>query len=180
MAMTSRLQLRGRDGMTPEQLAEFDAIVASRGSGDGPFLAWLYNPKIARHAQELGRVVRFGTELTSVESEIVILHASAHYRCALEQKVHEEIVRKAASLPDSVLEAIRSFKEPALVEPRQRMCSLVARTLLEEKHLPDELYRSAVEVLGERALVELVSVLGYFALVTYTLNAFEMRRVAGD
>jgi 4-carboxymuconolactone decarboxylase len=177
MAMTSRLTLSGREDMTEEQAVEFDAIVTSRGTSDGPFLAWLYNPLIARHAQQLGRVVRFGTELDAVESELVILHAAAHYRCPLEQQVHEEIVRKSGSLSDDVLRAIREFREPPLSSDRLQACARVARALLEEKRLDDTLYRQAVDALGERALVEIVAVLGYFALVTYTLNAFEMRRI---
>ena len=40
--------------------------------------------------------------------------------------------------------------------------------------LPAALHARATEALGERGLVELVGVLGYYSLVALTLNAFEI------
>ena len=39
---------------------------------------------------------------------------------------------------------------------------------------PDPLYRAGVAALGEKGLVELVSVLGYYTFVSMTLTAFEI------
>jgi 4-carboxymuconolactone decarboxylase len=41
--------------------------------------------------------------------------------------------------------------------------------------VPDPLYRRGVAVLGERGMVELVGICGYYSLVAMTLNAFDMR-----
>jgi 4-carboxymuconolactone decarboxylase len=46
--------------------------------------------------------------------------------------------------------------------------------LLGTGRLPAALHARATEALGERGLVELVGVLGYYSLVALTLNAFEI------
>ncbi len=40
--------------------------------------------------------------------------------------------------------------------------------------VPDAVYRDAVAALGERQVVELIGVLGYYALVAMTLAGFEL------
>jgi len=40
--------------------------------------------------------------------------------------------------------------------------------------VPDQLYRATVDTLGERAVVELVGVVGYYTLIAMTLNAFDI------
>jgi 4-carboxymuconolactone decarboxylase len=43
----------------------------------------------------------------------------------------------------------------------------------------DDLYRATVETLGERGVVELVGLLGYYALNSMTLNTFEIGPPSG-
>ena len=50
----------------------------------------------------------------------------------------------------------------------------IATTLLERGRLGEELYRRGLARLGERGMVELVATLGYYCLVSLTLNAFEL------
>jgi 4-carboxymuconolactone decarboxylase len=46
--------------------------------------------------------------------------------------------------------------------------------LLAQGRIEPELYDAAREQLGERKLVELVALVGYYSLVALTLNAFEL------
>jgi len=50
----------------------------------------------------------------------------------------------------------------------------VARQLAERGRADDTAYSSARSVLGDRRMVELVTLCGYYALVSITLNAFEV------
>jgi len=43
----------------------------------------------------------------------------------------------------------------------------------------DDLYRATVETLGERGVVELVGLLGYYTLISMTLNTFEIGPPSG-
>nr|WP_279343757.1 hypothetical protein [Variovorax terrae] len=112
--------------------------------------------------------------MTLAESELLILHVAAHYRCVGEQQIHEPIAQQTG-LSDEVLAAIRANAPPPLGTARQRLLAEVANELLTTKKLSAALYERAVRELGERTLIEVVGILGYYALVAYTLNAFEMR-----
>ena len=49
----------------------------------------------------------------------------------------------------------------------------VARALHEGHGLPKALYDDAVKLLGERGLVEIIGLCGYYSMVSMTLNTFE-------
>jgi 4-carboxymuconolactone decarboxylase len=49
-----------------------------------------------------------------------------------------------------------------------------SRALLDEQQVPDALYRDAVAALGEEALVELVTLLGYYSLISMILVSFDV------
>jgi 4-carboxymuconolactone decarboxylase len=170
----SRLHLPRPDDMTPQQRAIFDEVLRTRGNASGPFLAWLTSPGLAGPAQQLGAFCRYNTSLSLAESELLILYVAAHYSCVGEQQIHEPIARKAG-LSNDVLIAIRTDEVPPVTTHRLRLLGSLARDLLVTKRISENLYGQAVNELGEQALVEVVGVIGYYALVAYTLNAFEMK-----
>jgi 4-carboxymuconolactone decarboxylase len=160
--------------MTPEQRAIHDDVLRTRGNLSGPFLAWMLSPGLAQPAQQLGAFCRYGSSLTLQESELLILYVAAHYECKGEQQIHEPIAREAG-LSDAVLLAIRSDEPPPLPTPRLRLLAEVARELVATHKLREATYDRAVSNFGEATLVDIVGIIGYYALVAYTLNAFEMR-----
>ena len=122
----------------------------------------------------MGAFCRYDSTLSLQESELLILYVAAYYNSAGEQQIHEPIAQKAG-LSSEVLIAIRTNEVPPVPTPRLRLLAEIARELLVRKHLNDGLYGRAVCLFGERTLVEIVAIIGYYALVAYTLNAFEMR-----
>lgn len=172
--MKSRLHLPTPSEMSPEQRRIHDEVLRTRGSADGPFLAWLLNPGLAQPAQQLGAFCRYGTSLSLQESELLILLVAAHYRCAGEQQIHEPIARKAG-LTEEVVATIRAGAAPQLADRRSRLLAELAQELLETQRLSPARHEQGVAEFGEKALVEVVAIIGYYAFVAYTLNAFDMR-----
>jgi 4-carboxymuconolactone decarboxylase len=74
--------------------------------------------------------------------------------------------------PDAV-EAIRRGEPPAFADPAEAMAHELAGTLLARHRLDDALYARARTIFSEAELVELVTVIGYYCLISLTLNAFE-------
>lgn len=171
--MKSRLKLPSTGHMTAQQREIHDDVLRTRGNVQGPFLAWLLSPGLAEPAQKLGAFCRYGTSLSPQESELLILLVAAHYHCPAEQEIHEPIARNAG-LSEQVLLGIRRGDAVALDTTRLQLLAECAGELLGRKKLPQPLYARAVAEFGEPALVEIVAVIGYYALVAYTLNAFEM------
>lgn len=175
--MQSRLPLPDVAGLDPDQRAVHASIMATRGNISGPFLAWLHSPGLASPAEKLGAFCRYHTVFEWVESELLILCVAAHYQCLGEQQIHEPIAHQAG-LSSRAIECLRIGQVPELATERQRLMHRVATELLGTHRLSDLLYQSGREAFGERGMVELVGIVGYYTLVAMTLNAFEMQAPA--
>jgi 4-carboxymuconolactone decarboxylase len=75
---------------------------------------------------------------------------------------------------DDVIAAIGAGAQPAFPRHDERVVHAIARELASTGHLSDETYAAGRDLLGEQGLVELVTLCGYYALVSFTLNAFEV------
>ena len=158
--------------MSPEQRRIHDEIAAGpRGRVAGPLEVWLHAPGLADHAQKLGAYVRFQSSLAPALAELAILVTARHWQTEFEWHAHARLAR-AAGVPEAVIEAIRTDAEPTLADPSSRAVYALARELHATRTLSDATYAAAKAALGERALVDLVGLLGYYALVSMTLNAF--------
>jgi 4-carboxymuconolactone decarboxylase len=165
--------------LDPEQRRVHDAIVAGpRGKLEGPLRAWLASPEFADRAQALGAFCRFGTSLPPRLSELALLVVGAHWRADFEWHAHHPIAVKAGVDP-AALEAIRLGREPVLPRADEAAVHAFARELLATHRVSDTTYRRAVELLGERAVVDLGGVLGYSGLICMTIVAFEVPLPAG-
>jgi 4-carboxymuconolactone decarboxylase len=173
--MQSRLPLPDTSAFDAEQRAIHASILATRGNLDGPFLAWMHSPGLASPAEKLGAFCRYGSSLALLESELLILCVARHFDCVGEQQIHEPIAIGAGLSPDAVA-AIRDGRTPALGDERQRFLHRLATQFLRDNRIAAADYDAAVAMFGERSLVEIVGILGYYAFVAMTLNAFEMRQ----
>lgn len=172
--MQARLPLPDVANLTPAQRAIHDSILSTRGNLSGPFLAWLHVPGLAAPAEQLGAFCRYGTSLALVESELLILIVAQHYQCEGERLIHEPIALKAG-LSATAIASLRAGDAPDLTDARQSLLWRLANTLMRDKRWPDNLYAEGLAVFGQSGMVEIVGIVGYYALTAYTLNAFEMR-----
>ena len=170
----SRLPDLRYEDMTAEQQRVHDEIAAGpRGRVEGPLRVWLHAPKLATHAQKLGAHARFDSSLPPALSEIAILVTAATWQSDFEWYAHARLAREAG-IPETVIEAIRRREEPSLPDKKARAVYTVSRELHRRRSLSDATYAAAEQALGRAALVDLVGILGYYTLVSMTLNAFEV------
>jgi 4-carboxymuconolactone decarboxylase len=169
-----RLELPPEEAMTEAQrAASAEAVAGLRGRVPAPMIAWLANPDLASRAQKLGELLRFQTTLEPRLSELAILVCARHWTSHHEWTAHKREGLKAGMDP-AVIAAIAARCAPALADERERAVYDVASTLLSTARVPRPLYQRGVAALGERGMVELVGILGYYCLVALTLNAFEL------
>ena len=175
----SRLPYLRRDDLTDPAAALWDSIVASRGSaliGEsgglmGPFNAWVHAPDVGRRLSALGAQLRFRTAIDRRLLELAIITVGAHWKAEFEWWAHSRMARDAG-LADQVIEAIRRGDVPAFSDDGERVVHTVAAELVTTGSLGEATYADAERQLGPAALVELVSLCGYYTLVSFTLNAF--------
>jgi 4-carboxymuconolactone decarboxylase len=174
-----RLALPTLEDMKPDQRAVYAQTVAGRrGSVPANVLVWLRSPDLAARAQKLGELVRYDTSLKPRHSELAILVTAKRWHAQYEWAVHASEALKAG-LPDALVEAIRTGAAPVFAEPADRVVYEFASAVATDGRVTDEQYRSAILDLGERAVVELVALLGYYTMVAFTLNVFEIPAPGG-
>jgi 4-carboxymuconolactone decarboxylase len=160
--------------MDAEQRRVYDAIASGpRGRVPALFLPWLLSPGMADPAQTLGAFVRLGSSLAKPLSELAILVTARHWDCAFEWAAHAVFARQAG-VAEAVIEAVRRRETPDFDDPAAAAVHDFARQLLETRGVGDATYATAVAALGEKGVVELIGILGYYSLVAMTLNTFEI------
>jgi 4-carboxymuconolactone decarboxylase len=185
-----RLAALSSDTMTPEQVGLYReilngprgqgprAVLLATGAGGlaGPFNTMLYAPEVGRALQELGAAIRFRTELTPRIRETAILIVAQAWASEYERTAHEPIGRDAG-LTDTELEALRTGTDPGFTDEQERVAYQVVRSLTgigAPADLDDHEYDRAVRTLGERALVELSTLVGYYATLALQLRIFRV------
>jgi 4-carboxymuconolactone decarboxylase len=160
--------------LTPEQRQVHDTIVAGpRGKVEGPLRVWLTSPVFAARAQELGAFCRFGTSLPPRLSELAILVTAAHWRAGFEWYAHEKFAREAG-LAEAAIRAIKAGKTPTFDSENEAAVHAFARELLDTRRVSDATYARATAALEPVGVVDLVGILGYYGLISMTINAFEV------
>jgi 4-carboxymuconolactone decarboxylase len=169
-----RLEMVAESELTPEQAAVCaEAVAGLRGKVPAPMIAWLRSPELARRGQMLGEVLRFQTTLEPHLTELAILICGRHWTSHHEWTAHKAMALKAGLDPE-IISAVAARTEPTLVDGRARAVYDVSITLLSTGRVSSDLYARGIAQLGEKGLVELVGVLGYYCLVSLTLNTFEL------
>jgi 4-carboxymuconolactone decarboxylase len=170
----ARLELPPEAAMTEAQKDAVAEVVAGlRGRVPAPMIAWLRNPDLASRGQKLGELLRYRTSLEPRLSELAILVCARHWTSHHEWTAHKREGLKAGMDPE-VIAAIAARRTPALTDEREKAVYEVSSTLLATGRLPAGLHARGTAVLGERGMVELVAILGYYCMVALTLNAFEL------
>ena len=162
-----------------QQRVYTDILNSPRGVVQGPLRVWVNSPGLADRAQALGAFCRYGTSLEPRLSELAIIVTGAYWRAGFEWHVHAPLAIKAGLDPAHV-EAIRRRDEPAFEAPDEAAVHAFARELLDTKIVSPDTYARTRAALGERALVDLVGILGYYGLICMTIKAFEVPVPAPD
>ena len=160
--------------LTSEQQAVFDAIASGpRGVVEGPLRVWLQSPALAETAQALGAFCRYGTRLPPKLSELAILVTGAFWRSGFEWAVHAPIAIREG-LSTAVVEAIGRGEHPDFAEPAEEAIYDFASELHRDHRVCDETYARVTALFGQEGAVELTGILGYYTLISMTINAFEV------
>jgi 4-carboxymuconolactone decarboxylase len=177
----SRLPDLRRDQLTPEGQAVWDAVVGTRGRQlltehgglAGPFNAFVHAPDVGRGLTALGATLRFGTSIERRLTEVAIITIGARWKAEFEWWAHARMAR-AQGVADAVVDAIGKGGDPPFTTEDERIVHAVASELGQAGRLRDSTYAAAQELLGDAGVVELISLCGYYTLISFLLNAFEV------
>ncbi len=175
----SRLHDLRRDQLDPAGQAVWDNVVGMRegdlvnGAGAlvGPFNAFVHAPDVGRRLLSLGGVLRFSTSMERRLTEVAIITVGSRWKAEFEWWAHARMASEHG-VPAEVIEAIGAGEEPPFAAADEQIVYAVASELTRTGAVSQDIFDAASELLGETGMVELVSLCGYYTLISYLLNAF--------
>ena len=170
----ARLQTIEKTDMTERQKQIYDEIVSGpRGQVRGPLSVWLYRPELADRAQRLGQYCRYDTSLEPRLSELAILTTARIWDAAFEWQAHVPHAL-AGGVDSSIIDSLSADQTPSFVSKDEEIVYAVTREINITRQLSDDTYNQVVKILGVEATVDLIGLLGYYALISMTINAFKI------
>lgn len=170
------LDARGQkvwDSLTGSRSATGSELVSAEGGLVGPFNAFVRAPRTGRHLSALGGQLRFRTSLDRRLSELAIITVGARWQAEFEWWAHAAMAREHG-VPDAVVDAIGRGDEPPFTAADEQAIYGTVRELVTSGRLSQPSYDAAQRLLGDEGMVELVSLCGYYTLISYLLNAFDV------
>jgi 4-carboxymuconolactone decarboxylase len=157
--------------LTPQQKSMIDHLLAGDrgGSTEGPFNVFLRSPEMGDMAQQLGAQIRFHSSLPRRLNEMAILVSARFWGAQYEWYAHHRNATQAG-LSEAVIDAIANGKRPAGMQPDEEAVYNFCHEMLNNRQVSDATYQAAVSKFGERGAVDMVGVMGYYALVSMALN----------
>jgi len=148
-------------------------VVSETGVLTGPFNALVHAPDVGRNVATLGAVLRFGTSMDRRLTEVAIITVASRWNAEFEWWAHARLARELG-VPEAVVDAIGRGEEPPFAADDERIVHAVARELTTTGKVSTERYDAAAELLGESSMVELISLCGYYSLISFLLNSFDV------
>jgi 4-carboxymuconolactone decarboxylase len=165
-----RMPPLAREAMDDAQRAAADELIAGPRKGvKGPFVPMLRSPGLMQHLQKAGEYLRFNSALPRRVSEFATLVTVREWRQQFEWIVHAGLAQKEGTSAASI-EALRVGRRPSTMSDEEAFAYDFVIELTANRGIDDSTYREAIDRFGERGVIDLVGLVGYFALVSMILN----------
>ena len=165
--------------LTAEQQRVAAAISGARKTVRGPFTIWLRNPTLAEHANAFGVALRDSKILDRRLFELTVITVCRAWSVQYAWSSHAPAA-EAAGIPPEVVAAIRDNRKPELKRDDERVVYDVATELMQTKELSRATYDRAIAQFGIEGTVDLISTVGYYAMVGIFLKSFDVPTPTGD
>ena len=184
----ARLPLPRREQLDLEGQRAFDVIVAPGSRYEsglrGPVAMWAYSPLMAEHIFPASSYLRFGTEKDQRLTELVILATAREVRSQYEWTSHEPAAERAGLEP-AIIDLVKTRGHlngagdiRGLGDREQTIIRFVREVVSEEK-LSSTTFSRARDLFGERGVMDLAGLVGYYGFVNTTLKTFDVQLAPG-
>ena len=158
------------DEMTPAQKTMIEHLLAGpRAGANGPFNVLLRSPEMGDLGQQFGASTRFKSSLPQKLYELAILVTARHWTSQYEWQAHHRSALQAGLSP-TIADAIAQGKRPAVMQKDEEAVYNFSSELLNTKQVSDGTFNAAKTAFGERGVVDLIGVMGWYGTVSMLLN----------
>jgi len=181
-----RLPLIPPQDLTPEQkpcyddlrkgiASHFNAFKVEREDGAlmGPWNPWLHEPAIGKAIWDLTLAMTAQAVLPDPVRQIAILVVGARFDAAYELYAHIAVAEGEGMSHERLATLVADLK-PNDLNKEESVAFDVAYALSRGGVLPEPVYSLAVKTFGQHGANELIYLVGLYALVSTTLNGFNV------
>jgi len=163
------------DDMRKGIAGHFNAFIVEREDGAlmGPWNPWLHEPAIGKAIWDLTLAMTANASLPDNVRQIAILAVGARYDAAYEIYAHIAVAEREKMSAQRLATLVADLK-PADLDANESVAFDLAYALSRGGVLPEPLYRLAVATFGQHGTNELIYLVGLYALVSTTLNGFNV------
>lgn len=165
-----RLPMLSSEAMSAAQRAVADALIAGpRKAVMGPFIPLLRSPELMDRVGKVGEYLRFDSVLETRIRELAMCLVARHVSNQFEWLMHAPLALKAG-VAQSCLDAIAAGQYPQTAVADEAAVVALVTELLQHHGVCDASYATALGQFGEQGVVELTTLVGYFAMVCWVMN----------
>jgi 4-carboxymuconolactone decarboxylase len=135
----------------------------------GPFVPMMRSPGLIGPTQALGAYIRWGVKVPFRLAEFAGLMAARDWSCQYEWAVHVPHALRGGLSQDTV-DALAECRRPEKMKKDEAIVYDFVNELLRNRSVSDTTYARAVKHFGEESVVDLVGVVGYYAMIAMLMN----------
>ena len=169
----ARIPAPTRASVPQDQLDAFDEFVELRGGvPGGPLSVMLNAPDLLKRGEHLRAYLRGdGSSLPRPIIELAMLLTARENNCQYIWNAHAAAGR-AAGLNDAVVDNLRDRRDLPDLSASEQAVVEYGRELFRTRTASQATFDAALAQFGVRGLAELTSLMGYYALLAFNINAF--------
>jgi 4-carboxymuconolactone decarboxylase len=128
---------------------------------------------LAKGIAELGSYIRFNSLLPGADRELAICAVGRELDSHFEWVAHAPIALREGVRAEA-LELLRTRGSLDGLTPRERTIVEVVHALYRRHAVSDELFQRARAELGEKPMLELVALTGYYGMISFVLGTYQV------
>jgi len=156
--------------MTPEQQKAAAEFMETRETKtiNGPFIALLRSPNLINLASEIGLWTR-QTSLPPRLFEFVVLITAREWTQNFEWNGHSASALKGG-LSQDIVHAVADGRRPLQMAEDETIVYDFTTELLKNRSVSDDTYARALAKFGERGIIDMTGISGYYTMIAMVLN----------
>jgi 4-carboxymuconolactone decarboxylase len=140
-----------------------------RMNPDGPNALLLRSPDLMSRTQKVGEYLRYQSSLPARLNEFAILVTARQWDAQIEWIAHHPLALKAG-LDPSVAEELAQGKRPTAMKEDEAAIYQFCKELHETKGVSDRTFKAVADRFGERGVIDLIGLTGYYTMLAMVLN----------
>jgi 4-carboxymuconolactone decarboxylase len=136
---------------------------------NGPNFALLRSPELMERTQKVGEYLRYKSSIPAPLNEFAILVTARQWNAQMEWVAHSELALKAG-VSAAVLADLAQGRRPAGMKDDEAIVHDFIKEIHEKKEVSDVNYKRVVDRFGERGVMDLIGLTGYYTMLAMVLN----------